>query len=150
MLGLDERRRDAVGAGSSHGASRYFVSGRTAIVLLVAVIAVVSLALPLREYLRQRSEINSAAEQQAEQQAEVDDLQRQVNQWQDEDFVRGQARERLHFLYPGEVGYKVLDPNHNDNVLAQHAPEATAPTGPWYDRLWKSVTTADRGTNPTP
>lgn len=147
MLGLQERNQRDTGADSPSGASRYFVSARTAIVLLIAVIAVILLALPLREYLRQRSEINSAAAKQAEQQARVDELQHQVNQWQDEEFIRSQARGRMGYLFPGEVGYKVIDPSRKQNALAEKAPEAGPPTGPWYDRLWKSVDRADRRLN---
>ncbi len=129
---------------SSGGARRAFVSGRTAVLLTIAVIAVILLALPLREYLSQRAEINSAASKAIEQRERVDELQRQVDLWQDEDYVRGQARERLHFLLPGEVGYKVIDPNAVENKLAEQPVEADGPRGPWYDRLWNSVDAADR------
>lgn len=120
------------------------MSGRTAILLTIAVIAVILLALPLREYLSQRAEISSAGAKAAEQHQRVDELQRQVNLWQDEDYIRGQARERLHFLLPGEVGYKVIDPNATENKLAQQPVQSDGPRGPWYDRLWKSVDAADR------
>ncbi|MFA7267689.1 MAG: hypothetical protein WC054_15365, partial [Candidatus Nanopelagicales bacterium] len=64
--------------------------------------------------------------------------------WQDEDFVRGQARERLHFLLPGEVGYKIIDPGTTENKLAERAPQTDGPSGPWYDRLWNSMRAAER------
>lgn len=124
---------------------RTFVSGRTAIVLSLAVIAVILLALPMREYLRARTEISNAAREQAEQQARVDELQHKVDQWNDPDFVRQQARERLNFLLPGEVGYEVIDPKAPDDKLAEKPAAVEPPTGPWYDRLWRSVRAADRG-----
>ncbi len=131
-------------ADSTAGARRSFVSGRAAILLTIAVVAVILLALPLREYLSQRSEISSAGAKAAQQQQRVDELQRQVDLWENDDYVRGQARERLHFLLPGEVGYKVIDPNDSENKLEQQLVEADAPKGPWYDRLWNSVDAADR------
>jgi cell division protein FtsB len=129
---------------STAGARRSFVSGRSAILLTIAVIAVILLALPLREYLSQRAEISSAGAKAAEQHQRVDELQRQVDLWQDEDYIRGQARERLHFLLPGEVGYKVINPDAAENKLAQQPVASDGPRGPWYDRLWSSVDAADR------
>ena len=95
------------------GARRSFVSGRTAILIGIGVIAVILLALPLREYLAQRSEINSASQKMSDQQAKVDSLQQQVDQWQKEDYVRGQreaaplhvaGRDRLQSDRPGFDG----------------------------------------------
>lgn len=80
----------------------------------------------------------------SDQQAKVDSLQQQVDQWQKEDYVRGQARERLHFMLPGEIGYKVIDPGSTENKLAEHAPQTDGPSGPWYDRLWRSIRAAER------
>lgn len=151
MLGLTRPQRDPVASGApaetSEGTRRAFVSSRTAILLGIAVVAVILLALPLREYLAQRSEINSASQKMNEQQTKVDGLQRQVDDWQDDEFVRGQARERLHFMLPGEVGYKIIDPGTTENKLAEQAPRAEAPRGPWYDRLWSSMRAAEQSDN---
>lgn len=152
MLGLTRPRADASESAPgpvapderSDGARRSFVSGRTAVLLGIAVIAVILLALPLREYLAQRSEINSASQKMSEQQTKVNDLQHQVDQWQNEEYVRGQARERLHFMLPGEVGYKIIDPGNTENKLAERAPRTDGPSGPWYDRLWLSIRAAER------
>jgi len=152
MRGLTRSRADssesatgsAMPAERVDGARRSFVSGRTAILIGIGVIAVILLALPLREYLAQRSEINSASQKMSDQQAKVDSLQQQVDQRQKEDYVRGQARERLHFMLPGEIGYKVIDPGSTENKLAEHAPQTDGPSGPWYDRLWRSIRAAER------
>ena len=148
MFGLNRPDPGSTDSGSgavdADGARRSFVSSRTAILLGIAVVAVILLALPLREYLSQRGEINSASQKMAEQQAKVDSLQKQVDDWQDEDFIRGQARERLHFLLPGEVGYKIIDPGTTENKLAERAPQTDGPSGPWYDRLWNSMRAAEK------
>ena len=112
--------------------------------IVIGVIAVILLALPMREYLRQHSEISAAEAQRSEQQQRVDDLQRRVDQWSNDDYVRGQARERLHFLLPGEVGYVVIGPNGGTDELSEQAPKAEEPKGPWYGKLWNSVRAADR------
>lgn len=148
MFGLNRPASGSADSGSgafeADGARRSFVSSRTAILLGIAVIAVILLALPLREYLAQRGEINSASQKMAEQQAKVDGLQKQVDDWQSEEFVRGQARERLHFMLPGEVGYKIIDSGASENKLAERAPQSEGPSGPWYDRLWNSMRAAEQ------
>lgn len=130
------------------GARRSFVSSRTAVMLVILVTAVMLLALPLREYLRQQGEIEAAAELAGHRQVKVDELQQRVDLWQDEDYVRSQARKRLHFLLPGEVGYIVLDSGVEDSndpgAIIAKAPKQ----GPWYAELWESVGAADRNTAP--
>ncbi len=148
MLGLSRSQTDSAESGAPadklDGARRSFVSSRTAILLGIAVVAVILLALPLREFLAQRGEINSASQKMAEQQAQVDGLQGQVDDWQKEEFVRGQARERLNFMLPGEVGYKIIDSGTSENKLAEKAPRSEGPSGPWYDRLWGSMRAAEK------
>jgi cell division protein FtsB len=126
------------------GARRSFVSSRTAALIGIGVIAVILLALPMREYLRQRSEINSAGDARAEQQAKVDDLQRQVDQWKDPEYVRNQARLRAGMSLPGEVKYRVVRPGGNENPFQAQVPREAPLQGPWYFKLWNSVRAADR------
>lgn len=146
MFGWLERRSEDAGAPDGGPVTRRaYVSGRRAIVLGLAVLAVIMLALPMREYLRARSEIGSAAENQAAQQARVDDMQQRLDQWEDPEFVKQQARERLNYLFPTEVGYEVIDPGVSENRLAEQLAPVEPPTGPWYDRLWRSVKAVDRG-----
>ncbi|MEI8081972.1 MAG: septum formation initiator family protein [Actinomycetes bacterium] len=129
------------------GARRSLVSRRGTILVGIFVIAVILLALPAREYLRQRAEINSADEVTAAQQAKVDALQAKVDLWNNEDYVRGQARERLHFLLPGEVAYVVVKPGEENGIALQPTagqPHPELPAGVWYSKLWSSVKQADQ------
>lgn len=113
----------------------------------VLVIAIIMLALPMREYLRQRDEINSAGQVTAEQQAKVDALQAKVDLWNNEDYVRAQARERLHFLLPGEVAYVVVRPGEENGIPSvplTGQPQQDLPVGVWYVKLWSSLKQADQ------
>ena len=121
------------------------MSGRMAVLLTLAVIAVILLALPAREYLAARSEIGTAEHRHAAQKQRVDELQHDVDQWKDDEHVRQQARERLNYVLPGEVGYEVIVPEAPDNQLTERELVAEPPSGPWYDRLWRSVRVADTG-----
>ena len=125
------------------GARKSFVSGRTAIVLSLLVVAVILLALPMREYLRQHSEISGAAATAQEQQRRVDELQRRLDKWQNDDYVRAQARARLHFLLPGEVGYVVMGSDQGSGLAPSNVPRNGEQKGPWYSKLWSSVEAAD-------
>ena len=108
---------------------------------------VVSAALPLREYLSQRGRIASAQAKNAEQQARVSALEQQLRQWRDPAYVKEQARERLHFVMPGEYAYVVLAPNTRTQptgAAALPGVQAVGPEAPWYSQVWGSVRAADR------
>jgi len=108
---------------------------------------VVSAALPLREYLSQQSQIAGARARNAQQQARVDALERQLQQWRDPAYVKAQARTRLHFVMPGEYAYVVLSPTAAPLPAGRAAlpgVQAVGPEAPWYSRLWAGVQSADR------
>jgi cell division protein FtsB len=121
--------------------ARPTLTGRAAILVLVLAALVVTLAIPLRAWLSQQSEI-AALEADVEQARErVDGLRAELEDWEDPAFVIAQARSRLHFVFPGEVGYVVLGEDDRPVV-----PEATADVddAPWYSQLWDSTRQADR------
>lgn len=124
------------------------LTGRSVVLLLVLVALVTTLAMPVREYLQQRATINALREQVARDSVSVGALQRTRDQWRDPSYVETQARQRLHFVYPGEIGYVVLSPRDVQQARADGGgTPAPAPTTeqPWYATLWNSVQQADRG-----
>lgn len=128
-----------------HTARKSLVTGRGAAFIGLAVIAVLLLAMPLREYLGQRSQMSSIAAATAEHQARVDQLAHEAEQWRDPEYVRTQARSQLHYVLPGEVGYIVLESKDDDARKAGQAEDATPNTSrPWFSSLWRSVQSADR------
>ena len=80
------------------------LTGRAVVLILVAAALVMSLAFPIREYLAQRAAIAAAEQRAAMLEERVEGLQGQVDRWRDDDFVEQQARERLHYVMPGETG----------------------------------------------
>ncbi len=118
-------------------------TGRAAILVVVLAVLAVSYASSLRAYLQQRSHIGDLKEQIAERRASIDELEGEKARWQDEAYVRQQARKRFGYLMPGETSYVVLDENGNpvdsDNELTdpssvgQETPEAV------YADVWESV-----------
>jgi hypothetical protein len=108
----------------------------------VAALAV-TLAVPVRELLSQRSEIAALQVEVTEGQERVDDLTERVADWNDPAYVVAQARSRLHFVFPGEVGYVVL--GADERPLTAEGTTATPLKIPWYGRMWQSLRLADGG-----
>ncbi|MFC7326731.1 FtsB family cell division protein [Marinactinospora rubrisoli] len=116
------------------------LTSRAAILGLVMCVIALSLAYPLREYIAQRSEIAQLQDQRARTEQSVAELRERNEELQDPAYIEREARTRLHYQYPGERAYVVLD--GTDEEAAE--PEATGPPDPWFTKLWKSILAADQ------
>jgi cell division protein FtsB len=138
--------RGRVRAAASMVRDRPTLTGRAVILAGVVGMLVLTLAVPLRELLAQRAEINGLRSSNEAAQVRVDSLVLAQERLQDPAYVTSLIRERLHYVLPGEVGYVVLDP--------QEAPAPTsskaAPSAAWYGTLWQSVQDADQAGKPAP
>ena len=109
----------------------------------VLVVIVVLIAVPLRAYIMQRGQIAALQAQKVASEKNIETLTARIKSAKDPDVVRQQARDRLHYVMPGEVAYIVLDSTAQDATT--NAP-VRAPDGqqvPWYSALWQSVQRAD-------
>lgn len=109
---------------------------------------VLTLAYPTREYLAQRSQIAQLTEQEQAQLNKVAALEEQRRRWEDPAYVKAQARQRLQYVMPGEVGYVVVNRNQVRTGATGGQPTIVAPAGagknaPWYSQLWGTVPAAD-------
>lgn len=120
--------------------SRPRLTGRAAVLFLVLGLLLVAYAWPAREYVRQRRDIAALRAEEAAAQLRVDTLERTKQRWQDPAYVEAQARQRLHFVRPGETAYVVLRPEQPASAPAE---KAQAPAPPWFDALWETVRAAD-------
>ena len=75
---------------------------------MVLAVLTVSYASSARAYLQQRDHLESLREQIAAKEASIADLEREMRRWDDDAYVRQQARE-LGYVMPGETSYVVLD-----------------------------------------
>ena len=121
-------------------ARRPSLTGRAVVLAGVLALIVFTLAVPTRELIAQRADINALRAQNEAAQSRVDALVVRQERLQDPAYVTSLIRERLHYVMPGEVGYVVLDPSEAPAPSASK--KATAPV-PWYGTLWKSVQTTD-------
>ena len=118
---------------------------RAAVLGLVLCGLVVSAALPLRELLDQRGEIAELRQEQAERLERVEALEERRRLLSDPDYVANLARERLHFVRPGERIYILTKPATPTPAPVQGNP--APPVGdeaPWYSQLYGTVESADR------
>ena len=111
--------------------------------MLVLVIAalVLSAIVPLRAFFTQRSDLATLRAETAQQEQRVAALKAAKQKWTDPAYVEAQARARLHFVMPGEVGYVVLGPDEAPAPVTKRASTSTQQA--WFSTLWGSVQEAD-------
>ena len=117
-------------------------TGRATVLLVVLVTLALAYTYPVRVYLAQESEIARMQAAQAAQREVIADKTEEVAKWQDDAYVRTQARERLFYVEPGEVPLLVLNDPVGAALDAGRKPPAAAPDR-WYDTLWSSVAAAN-------
>ncbi len=147
------RRAVTVDSATAQPTARSGLTMRAAILAVALASVALALALPLKVYLAQRSDINQLEQQTHEQKARVSALEEQQRQWADPAFVKAQARERLHFVLPGETAYIVLGSPPPGGLPTVGAGSMQAPVNasqPWYSQLWHSVEVAGRASAATP
>ena len=110
---------------------------------LIAIIFVFTLTLapPIKNYFTQRAQISALKSQVATDRTALETARAELELWKDPSYVKSQARERLHFVMPGERQYIVTgskeDPTQPDSTkVVSLLPEGA----PWYTRLIASVT----------
>lgn len=138
------RQTEPATKGTEGRASRS-LTGRAAVVLLVLGALVVSYAQSLRVWFDQHQQITSLTEEIDNREQRVGQLQDEISRWNDDAYVRAQARQRLGWVMPGEVGYRVIgaDGKPVGSTAQPAGSAATAKHDPtWYTKLWGSVEVA--------
>jgi cell division protein FtsB len=100
-------------------------SGFVVTILALLVAGVVILSPSLGILAEQQQEIVKLRADVAATQQEVFDLEEQRDRWRDPSYVETQARERLMFVYPGDITYLVIDDlgddvDDEDTVISQN------------------------------
>lgn len=123
------------------------VTQRAIILVLVLIVLLISYATTLRVYFNQQYEMAEAKRQIAQHQQSISELTDEIKRWQDPEYVKTQARERLGWVVPGEIGFQVVGPNNEPYAGGSQIGSAQLPEGEyaktWWDRVWGSVVTAD-------
>ena len=115
---------------------------------LIAIIFIFTLTLapPIKNYFTQRAQISALKSQVVTDRAALDAARAELELWKDPDYVKSQARERLHFVMPGERQYIVTGTDGSSSDEAAQTDVVTnLPEGqPWYTRMIASITEAGK------
>lgn len=83
-------------------------SGFSALMLCLLIFAVIVLAPNLRVLIEQQQDIAQLRAGVTQSQQSVNSLNTDIARWSDPTYIESQARERLFFVFPGEVSYLVV------------------------------------------
>lgn len=118
------------------------LTGRALILVVALALLLLALSVPVRNWLAQRAEVAALRADIAASTERIAELQTEVDRWSDPAFIATQARKRLHFVLPGEIGYVAIskDGQPAEAVLSEAA--TGAPRG-WHSLMWESLQEAD-------
>jgi cell division protein FtsB len=117
-------------------------SGRMLALTVVMIAIAVMLAPTVKIFIDKRAEIAALEADIASRQAEQDSLKQQLSRWQDPNYVKQQARDRINMVMPGETGYWVFGSDQPVGTSSGQTGAASAedPANlPWVDSLWESI-----------
>lgn len=123
------------------------ITTRAIALAVVLLILTISYASSLRVYFAQAEKISATRADIVDRQARIAELRSELALWDDTAFVEQQARDRLGWVVPGEIGFRVIGPDGKPlgggaeiGKAATVDPEAAA----WWQRLKGSLEAADR------
>ncbi|WP_241999053.1 MULTISPECIES: septum formation initiator family protein [Kribbella] len=148
-----KRRTTGTPAGVARTRGSRNLTGRAAVVLLVLGALIVSYAQSLRVWFDQHQQISALQQEIRDREKRVGQLDDEIARWNDDAYVRAQARQRLGWVMPGEIGYRVIGA---DGKPVGAPPEPAGPADPqadtqkptWYTKLWGSVEGAGKPAQP--
>ncbi|WLQ05170.1 FtsB family cell division protein [Arthrobacter oryzae] len=117
-------------------------SGRMLALAVVMIAITIMLAPTVKIFIDKRAEIAALEADIAARQAEQEGLKLQVSRWQDPNYVKQQARDRINMVMPGETGYWVFGSDLPAGTASGQAGSGSAedPANlPWVDSLWESI-----------
>jgi cell division protein FtsB len=120
------------------------INARAIALILAGIFVLLTLAVPLRALIQERREIKQLQMQVVSQQVKIDDLNNRKERLKDPAYLQALARERLNYVFPGEIGLILLD--EETNTAISGVPGALVPNNDdaWYTKLWTSTKLADQ------
>jgi cell division protein FtsB len=112
------------------------------ILALSAIFFVLALTIapPVKHYFTQRAQINALKAELSADNTALQKAREELLLWQDPEYIKSQARERLHFVLPGERQYIVTDGQTNTSQNGSTKIASSLADGqPWYARLIASI-----------
>jgi cell division protein FtsB len=115
-------------------------SNRVLALSAILFILALTIAPPVKHYFTQRAQISALKSQLSADNSALQKARQELLLWQDPEYIKTQARERLHFVLPGERQYIVVE-GENPGSQQNTTKIASALTDgqPWYARLIASI-----------
>lgn len=125
--------------------------------LAVILVGIFTLAPSIQIWYEQRREIADYQAMVEQAKADLEDMKAERARWDDEVYIRSQARDRLYFVMPGEVSFLVMDADGIDlsdtsgtvgAMLAERrkiddfSAEVVASKGSWIENFLESAVRA--------
>lgn len=126
------------------------ISTRLLILFIVLFAMAVTLAPPTQHYFAQRAQISALESSVESNRKKLEEARAELELWKDPEYVKSQARARLHFVLPGERQYIILGatPEVSDSSQGAAPINQDFPLGvPWYSRIISSITSVGVGNN---
>lgn len=115
-------------------------SNRAFVLLVILFFLALTLSPPIKHYFTQRAQISSLNAQLVSDNSALDKARRELLLWQSPEYVKSQARERLHYVLPGERQYIVTKGAQTTDVTpVTKVASALIDGQPWYTRLIASI-----------
>ena len=135
------RRRRSYSSNRRSSSRRARGKARPLALIAIIFIFTLTLAPPIKNYFTQRAQISALKSQVVSDRTALEQARAKLSTWQDPNYVKSQARERLHFVMPGErqyivTGSEVTQSQPQTTQVAKQLPEGA----PWYTKLIASVT----------
>lgn len=112
-------------------------------ILVVVLVAVLVLFEPVQIWFQQQARLGELRAEVTKSKAAVASMQEDLERWGDKAFVEAQARQRLLFVYPGDVSYLIVNDISVDENVAVDASVAVRTTDiNWVDALVASYIAA--------
>ena len=120
--------------------TRRRTSNRVLALSAVFFILALTLAPPVKNYFTQRAQISALKSQLSADNSALEKARQELLLWQDPEYIKSQARERLHFVLPGERQYIVTgESTTEENNGTTKIASALTDGQPWYARLIASI-----------
>ena len=120
--------------------TRRRTSNRVLALSVIFFILALTIAPPVKHYFTQRAQINALKSQLSADNSALQKARQELLLWQDPEYIKSQARERLHFVLPGERQYIVTDDSTTDSNNTPTKIASVLTDGqPWYARLIASI-----------
>ena len=115
-------------------------SNRVLALSAIFFILALTIAPPVKHYFTQRAQISALKAELSADNAALQKAREELLLWQDPEYIKSQARERLHFVLPGERQYIVTDGDNNPKQNGTTKIASSLADGqPWYARLIASI-----------